>query len=196
MVGRAHGGPYASRVRSFAVSALGPERPGIVAAIAEVLAEHAMNVVDARGAILRGHFSVTFLVTGGDHVDAETLQRALDGVREGLGLEAAVAREVPALGDEPVPRATHVATVRSHERPGILLAVSTVLARHEATVTNLGVTRTVAGEPVLVIEVGVPDADVAAEVRERLAGIAADADAEIGWEPLSPSPAEAIHSPS
>lgn len=181
-------------MRTFAVSALGPDRPGIVAAITGVIAEHAMNVVDARGAILRGHFSVTFLATGGDHVDAATLQRALDTVREGLGLEAAVAREVPALDEGPAPRATHVASVHSHERPGVLLAVSTILARYEVTVTNLGAAPATAGEPVMVFEVGVPDPAVAEEVRERLAAIASDTDAEIGWEPLSPSPVEAIHS--
>jgi len=183
-------------VRTFAVSALGPDRPGIVAAITGVVAEHAMNVVDARAAILRGHFSATFLVTGGDHVDAETLQRALDTVREGLGLEAAVAREVPALDDEPAPGATHVLTVHSHQRAGILLAVSTVLARYEVTVTNLGVVRAPSGEPVMVIAVCVPDAGVAGELRERLAAIARGAEAEIAWDPVSPSATEAIHSAS
>ncbi len=178
------------------MSALGPDRPGIVAAITEVVADHAMNVVDARGAILRGHFSVTLLATGGDHVDAATLQRALDGVRERLGLEAAVAREVPALDDAAAPETTHVATVRSHERPGILHAVSTALARHGVTVTNLGAARAPGDEAVMVFEVFVPDPDVAEEIRERLAGIADDAEAEVGWAPLSPGRAEAIHSAS
>ena len=57
--------PAADRLRAvrggFAVTAIGRDRPGIVAAISGVFAELGANIEDARMAILRGNFAVMLI---------------------------------------------------------------------------------------------------------------------------------------
>ena len=52
------------RVRSFALSAVGADRPGIIAAIAERLVAHGLNVTDSQMGILRGFFAMTLVRRG------------------------------------------------------------------------------------------------------------------------------------
>ena len=45
------------------VSALGPDRPGIVAAVTRVLLEHGANIADSRMGLLNGRFSMMLVVS-------------------------------------------------------------------------------------------------------------------------------------
>ena len=76
---------------TLAVSAVGLDRPGIIAGVAERLAAHGANITDSRMAILRGHFAMTLIVEG-----AERDELAADLAE--LGLEAYNVAEV-AVGD-------------------------------------------------------------------------------------------------
>ena len=49
-------------MRSFALTAVGADRPGIIAAVAECLLDHGMNVTDSNMGILRGYFATTLVV--------------------------------------------------------------------------------------------------------------------------------------
>ena len=53
-------------MRHFAVSAIGRDRPGIVAAVSKVLLDHEGNIEDSQMTILRGHFTMTLIVSIGD----------------------------------------------------------------------------------------------------------------------------------
>ena len=55
---------YLLRMPTLAVSAVGLDRPGIIAGVAERLAAHGANITDSRMAILRGHFAMTLIVRG------------------------------------------------------------------------------------------------------------------------------------
>ncbi len=59
----------------FALSAIGRDRPGIVAAVTAVLLEHGVNVEDSQMAILAGHFSMTLVLALPDNADADALTR-------------------------------------------------------------------------------------------------------------------------
>ncbi len=73
----------------FAVSAVGVDRPGIVAAVTGVLVEQGCNLEDTSMSILRGHFAMMLLVAGPDGLTAEALEAALTsrgrGTRPGSG---------------------------------------------------------------------------------------------------------------
>src|SRR5918992_733661 len=60
------GGMYLAGMPTLAVSAVGLDRPGIIAAVAERLAAHGANITDSRMAILRGHFALTLIVEGAE----------------------------------------------------------------------------------------------------------------------------------
>ena len=59
---------YLARMATLAVSAVGLDRPGIIAGVAERLAAHGANITDSRMAILRGHFAMTLIVEGAERV--------------------------------------------------------------------------------------------------------------------------------
>jgi glycine cleavage system transcriptional repressor len=154
---------------NFAVSAIGRDRPGIVAAISGVLLELGGNIDDSQMSILHGHFAVMLIVSVPEGVSQGELARRLDRVREELGLEGLAVSALDELSPAATP--THVLTVYGADHPGIVHAVSSALAGRGVNITDLRTRRT-GGEdaPVylMVMEIAVagePEA-LAEELRE------------------------------
>lgn len=143
----------------YAVTSIGRDRPGIVAAISGALYELDGNVEDSRMAILGGHFAVMLVVEVPDEVGIEALEQRLGEVREELGLDAIAVNAVAPAGE--VARPTHVVSVYGADHPGIVHAVTSALAEHGVNVTDLQthVTRG-AGKPlyVMLMEASLGDA--------------------------------------
>jgi glycine cleavage system transcriptional repressor len=127
---------YARAVRHLAVSALGRDRPGIVAAVTEVLLRHDLNIEDSQMTILRGHFTMVLVVSGPDALDPVALRADLEGVARGLGLEAVSVKEVADAHGEP-PDPTHIATVYGADHPGIVHAAASAVAAADCNITDL-----------------------------------------------------------
>jgi glycine cleavage system transcriptional repressor len=165
--------------RSFAVTAIGRDRPGIVAAISGVLAELGANLEDSRMAILRGNFAVMLIAALPDTADREELESRLAGVRDDLGLEAISVSEVPDSSKPPSP--SHVVTVYGADHPGIVHAFASALAGAGANITDLearlaGTESSPIYALVMEIEPG-PDADI-----DGLRAVLEDAGREAGVE--------------
>ena len=76
------------------VSVLGDDRVGIVAAVATTLAEGGANIEDIRQSIVGGIFSMTMLTTIEEDVTPfDDVQRMLNAVGEGLGVQVTLQRE-------------------------------------------------------------------------------------------------------
>lgn len=122
---------------TYALSAVGRDRPGIVAAVAEAIVVDGVNVEDSQMSILRGHFAMVLILAVPDNVDAERLRRDLQAVGERLELEGvsltAVSDESP--GGQPEP--THTITVYGADHPGIVHAVAAALAAEQVNITGL-----------------------------------------------------------
>ena len=117
---------------AFAVSAIGTDRPGIVAAVAAVLQDRGGNVEDSAMTILAGHFAIMLLVEVDD--DADTLRDALEEATADFGLTIAVTRAEHGA-DRSLP--THVLSVYGSDQPGILAGVTAALAEADANITDL-----------------------------------------------------------
>ncbi|MGH2951143.1 MAG: glycine cleavage system protein R [Solirubrobacterales bacterium] len=120
----------------FAITAIGRDRPGIVAAVSRALLELEGNIEDSQMSILRGHFAVMLIVGVPAAVGADQVARRLGGVRDELGLEAIMVEEVDELDPAP-PRPTHVLTVYGADHPGIVSAVAGTLAAEGVNITDL-----------------------------------------------------------
>jgi glycine cleavage system transcriptional repressor len=119
-------------VQELAVTAIGSDQPGIVAAVAGVLRDRGANVEDSAMTILGGHFAIVMLVESDD--DPEDLRAALTEATDGLGLTIHVSR----AGHEPIPsEPTHLLSVYGSDKPGILAGVTRALADAGANVTDL-----------------------------------------------------------
>jgi glycine cleavage system transcriptional repressor len=150
-------------MNTYALSAMGADRPGIVAAIAERLVAHGVNVTDSHMGILRGHFAMTLIVNV--EGDVEALRSDLRA--EDLGLEALTLAPVADSHDRAADP-THTVTVYGADHPGIVAAVARRLADAGVNVTDL-LTRLSGELYVMFIEVAAPDGvpDLEAVAREQ-----------------------------
>jgi glycine cleavage system transcriptional repressor len=123
-------------VSDFAVTAIGRDRPGIVAAISSALLDLEGNIADSQMSILRGHFAVMLVVHVPDAIDEEELANALGGVRDQLGLEAITYNQLEHVAPGS-PEPTHVLTVHGADHPGIVAGVSAALAELGVNITDL-----------------------------------------------------------
>ena len=74
----------------FAVTAVGADRPGIVAAVTGAFAEHGCNLEDSSMTILRGQFAMMLVVDAPAGVGAAELEAALAGPAAELDLVVTV----------------------------------------------------------------------------------------------------------
>jgi glycine cleavage system transcriptional repressor len=148
-------------VSHFAVSAVGRDRPGIVADLSQVLLEAGGNIEDSKMSILRGHFAVMLIVSGPSDLGHDQLEAKLAPLKESLGLDAITVSNVAELhqGELDV-RPTHVVRVYGADHPGIVHSVSRRLADDGISITDLE-TKLIGeeGKPiyVMLIEADIPD---------------------------------------
>ena len=164
----------------LAVSAIGADRPGIVAAVTGALAEVGGNLEDTSMTILRGHFAMT-LVVACDRTAPE-VEAALGPVAEELGLLASV-REVQEHADTAPPGEHHVLTLHGADRPWIVARVSALVAASGGNVTDL-VTRLAGPLYVLTMELDLPVGVDAEALAGQLSELAADLGVEASLRPV------------
>ena len=167
----------------LAVSAVGADRPGIVAALARVLYEHGGNLEDTSMTILRGHFAMTLIVATDGPM--RPLEEALSGVANDLGLMLTVREVAPET--EHAPQRPHVVSVYGADHPGIVARVAALLAERDVNITDL-TTRLVddAALYAMVLDVDLPPGADLAEVERALHDLARDLDVEATIHPADP----------
>jgi glycine cleavage system transcriptional repressor len=147
-----------------AVTVIGNDRPGIVAAVTKALFESGCNLEDVSSTILRGHFSMVMIVRS--EIDAASLEGKLGDVGRAMEL-VITARPVAEVGSG-FAQPSHMVSVYGADQPGIVFRVADALQKLGANITDL--TSRVIGEenePVyaLMLEVSLhEDVDVAASL--------------------------------
>lgn len=141
----------------LAISTIGADRPGIVAAVSRVLLEHGCNLEDTSMSRLHGEFVMMLVVAGPS--SAQALSEALRPVAAELDLLVGVREIDPAASTAP-PARPHIVTVYGADHPGIVHGVADLLAGHGVNITDV-TTRLLdpQGTPVylMVIEVDLPE---------------------------------------
>ncbi len=160
----------------FALSAVGADRPGIVAAVTGALVEHGCNLEDTSMSILRGHFAIMLVVASPAGLDAATLESALSVPAQELDLVVELRAIDEAVEASPEGDAWTVA-VYGADRPGIVHGFTNLLARAGVNIVDLA-TRVI-GDPsqpvyAMIIEVTVPAGVDATILGEELKGLAAE----------------------
>ncbi len=153
---------------NLAVTAVGRDRPGIVAGITGALLDFGGNVDDSQMSILHGQFAVMLIVSVPDDTDVDAIAARLDETAADLGLGGVTVTPVSELDRGPGP--THVLTVYGPDRPGIVHDVSSLLADHGVNVTDLRTKRTGSADSPLytmMMEVVVPESGLG-DALERL----------------------------
>jgi len=154
---------------ALAVTAVGADRPGIVARVARVLRDHEGNIADSSMTILGGHFAIVLLVE--TEAPPAVLENALGEATADLNLVVTVC---PVGTGATSAAASHVLSVYGADRPGIVAAVAEVLAERGVNVTHLR-TRALKGAGAvyaMLMEVSVPDGTAEALVGRLRADVA------------------------
>jgi glycine cleavage system transcriptional repressor len=175
-------------MRHFAVSAIGRDMPGIVAAVSKALLDHAGNIEDSQMTILRGHFTMMLIVSTPDQTDGNEMRARLEEVSDRLGLEAISVNEVTEIDPEQDPVPSHIVSVYGADHPGIVHAISSALAERRISITDLN-TRLVGeqtGEPlyVMMLEVALPDSVDTDELHSALADVGSGQSVDVTIKPL------------
>jgi glycine cleavage system transcriptional repressor len=118
----------------YMVTAVGADRPGIVAAVTTPLAALGCNLADCSSTILRGHFAMMVVITAPAGHDATTLAAAIGGHADPLGVAVTVA---PVAEAAAAPQATHALSVYGADRPGIVRDIAQFLSDRHIDITDL-----------------------------------------------------------
>ena len=169
----------------FALSAVGADRPGIVAAVTGALVDSGCNLEDSSMSILRGQFAMMLVVAGPEGLDAATLERALAGPAADLDLVVHVRAVDEAVPPAPPGEPWSVA-VYGADRPGIVHRFTSLLAGEGVNVVDL--TTRVIGEadrPVyaMILEVALPPGLDGVELAGRLEALAKEVGVECSAHP-------------
>jgi glycine cleavage system transcriptional repressor len=169
----------------FAVTAVGADRPGIVAAVTGAFVEHGCNLDDCSMTILRGHFAMMLVVDAPAGLDAEHLEQALAGPAGAYDLVVAVRAIDDDRPASPDGDAWNVA-VYGADRPGIVHRVTSLLASEGANIVDLS-TRVIgpADRPVyaMLLDVTLAPGGAGEELRNKLDRLASELGVECSLHP-------------
>lgn len=122
-------------MQQYAVTALGNDQPGIVAAMGEALLGCDSNIDDSAMTILGGHFAMLLVVES--ECEVEQLREVLDPVAERFGLQYDVQpAQRHAFSDDD--RDDFVVAAYGPDKPGLVSTLSRVLADAGANITDFG----------------------------------------------------------
>lgn len=157
-------------MNTLAVTVLGHDRPGIIATATSALAELGGNLEDSSMTLLRGHFAMTLVVSC--EADPSTVRSALVDAFAETDLVVTVL-ELAGTGEAQPTGPSYVLSVHGGDRPGIVSAVTGLVASHGGNVTDL-TTRLAGALYVVIAEVEfAADADLGGLDRQ-LADLAAE----------------------
>lgn len=171
-------------MHELAITAIGADRPGVVAAVTGAIADVEGNLEDTSMTILGGRFAMVLIVEVPDELDAEQVRAALVGPAAALELDVSVhpsdATSASSAGDP------WSVTVYGADRPGIVHRIASVLAERRVNISDL--TTRVIGAPdrpvyAMLLEVSMPDGADPADVQADLSAAAAELGVECSMHP-------------
>jgi glycine cleavage system transcriptional repressor len=174
----------------YAVTVVGKDRPGIVAAISEGLFNLGCNIADSSCTMLGGEFAMILIVSLKKPFSKSRLIEELKPVCDRIGMTLGVRTLHP---DEVARQETAgeicMISVYGADQPGIVYRVTRELAARGINITDLN-TKLIgtAEEPVyvLMLEVALPDGESPEGVEERLATLKKELNVEIGVRVITP----------
>lgn len=143
--------------RTWILTAIGRDRPGMVAHVTKLLYGLGCNLDDSAMTRLAGEFAMMVVFTSPPRVTAARLQRLFRTPSARVGLTIHV-NALTGVGRSPKrPRACLI-SVYGADRPGIVYRVSNLLAKSRINITDVSTHRTTGKRPLyhLLLEIELP----------------------------------------
>ena len=116
------------------ISALGPDRAGLVDALTQAVSDHGGNIGESRMAVLGGEFAMIMLVSG-DAAAIDAIEQDLPALQTRLGMTL-LHKRTSRRGLDPV-RMPYDVEVVSMDHPGIVHEVADFFARRGINIERL-----------------------------------------------------------
>ena len=173
----------------YVLNVLGQDRPGIVATVSRAMADAGCNIEDSSMRLLQGAFAMVLIVTAPPGAE-NAFRTALVGITATQGLRVYVDSYPEA--DEGLRKIVEgdgfSLQVRGADRPGIVAAVTGLLAAESINVVDLS-TRIIDGAPpvfLAAMELVAPASVDIPALRTRLADLGRDIDCAISLTETEP----------
>jgi len=162
--------------RRWIVTALGQDRPGIVAGVTKVLYWLGCNLEDSAMTRLEGEFAIMLIFSTPSKLTPEALRKAFVPLERTLHL--AIHLKALSKKESHAPRKagkSHLISVYGADRPGIVFKVSEALAKAGLNITDVHTHRSAGGGPslyMMLLEVEVPATRTPASLETHLKQLA------------------------
>jgi glycine cleavage system transcriptional repressor len=124
-------------MKKIIISVLGHDRPGIIAAVSEVLFRNGCNIEDVSQSILQTEFAGVFIASLPGTLEAGELSGRLREKLDPMRLSVLLS-EVDAAGVWEAPLSEpFVITTMGPDRPGLVAGITELLARFGVNISNL-----------------------------------------------------------
>ncbi|MGO8673775.1 MAG: glycine cleavage system protein R [Capsulimonadaceae bacterium] len=153
--------------QAVVITAVGQDRPGIIAGLARVMYDLGANLDDVTMTRLQHAFANMISATLPDAVSLDACRAALAVLEDELGLTITV-QTVPA-GGEHTAEADHLITVYGTDKPGIVYRVTERLSQRGVNITDMDTRRAgTASAPlyVMLIEVASDGVDLSKDLSD------------------------------
>lgn len=166
------------------LTAVGPDRPGLVNSISSLVHVAGANLEDSRMAILGGEFALLVLVSGTETA-VTRVEREAPRLEAELGLKLLLKRTQAETPRNFLPYSVRVS---GEDRPGIVRAVADLFARRSINVASLESHVSYAplsGTPLfsLEAELEVPSAVALSELRREIAALSDEENLDVQLDP-------------
>ena len=175
--------------KQIALSAIGLDRPGIVAALSKVLYEKGCNLEESSMTLLKGDFAILLLITLPDKLGVAELQKALEEVSQKQNLALIIRELTPETAPftESAVNVPHTLVLYGVDHPGILYRVAKTAADLKVNITDLRTHVTEGSKgPLysLIMEVDIPGKKTIDLFQSKLEGLKKDLEVEITLKPV------------
>ena len=174
------------------VTALGQDRPGIVAGVTQALYRLGCNLEDSAMKRLEGEFAIMLIFAAPPSVTADRLSRALTPLERQLGLAVHLKRLTTSETKAPRRRSrAYMMSVYGADRPGIVFRISELLASQGINISDVQTHRSetrlhASGQPslyLLLLEVELSSRYSVGSLQRRLVRLAKQLRVEISLKP-------------
>ena len=171
-------------MHELALTAIGRDRPGIVAGVTGVLFRLGCNLSDCSMTRLSGQFAMIMLIEAPDDVTAAFLEDSLASASSELGQTVTVTTASGTSEDDLDPR-PYVISLYGSDHPGIVYKITTELAGQNVNIADL-LSREAGGIYTVILEVELPPDLEAGALEARLRSIAAEVGVEVNLRTADP----------
>ncbi|MGI8426492.1 MAG: glycine cleavage system protein R [Actinomycetota bacterium] len=154
----------------FTITAIGYDRPGIVAAVTRVLFDRGCNLADCSMTRLSGQFAMILLVQAPEALGPKELETWLEPAAEDLDLSIHVREAAPGAGSSV--GQPFVLSLYGADKPGIVFGIAAELAARQANITDLVSRKTGENLYLVVLEIDLPSDSDPLEFEREIAAFA------------------------